>query len=85
MVRKTMLSVIAGMALGLMLTVGARSTAADFCTDSGCKGTHINQDGCIAYPDGCIKSYQCPTYPNPPCETVVFCIYQEDCGPPLPD
>ncbi len=85
MIRKVMLSIVAGVALGLTLTVGARSTSADFCTDSGCKSTHINADGCIASPDGCIKSYQCANYPNPPCETVVFCYYEIDCGPPVPE
>ena len=43
MIRRMMLSIVAGVALGLTLTVGARSTSADFCTDSGCKSTHINQ------------------------------------------
>jgi hypothetical protein len=48
MIRQTILSIVAGLAFGLTLTLGARSTSADFCTDKGCKSTHINSDGCIA-------------------------------------
>ena len=84
MIRQTILSIVAGVALGLELTLGARSTSADFCTDQGCKSAHINSDGCIASPDGCISSYQCPNYPNPPCEEVVFCIYDIECAPEVP-
>jgi hypothetical protein len=82
-IRKTILSIVAGAALGLTLTIGAQPALADFCTEHGCKSEHIDQDGCIATPDGCIQSYQCPNWPQPPCETVMFCIYDVECPPPM--
>jgi hypothetical protein len=78
MIRKSLLSIVGGIVIGLALSFGGGANAAcnGNCSNGGPQG-----DGCTTTYEGCTCVMRCPTYPEGPCTQVCTCVYSLDCGP----